>query len=160
MNFLFKIVFFFACGFRKIDLRISCYKKNQGKLDFFHIIGQIKVLNVLLKIGYMPPLKENLIFIFYFSIFSLPSSSSDLFKPFKPLNGPSAPYSPDPLEFLEVNLNSAHTRTGSTIFCVLLWKHKIKEYKIEVRYNWRGPPFHGIIHALKSVLHLYKKYLE
>jgi len=35
-----------------------------------------------------------------------------------------------------------------------------KEYKIEGRYNWRGPPYYMIIHALQTVLHLYKKYLS
>ena len=37
---------------------------------------------------------------------------------------------------------------------------EIKEYRIEVRYNWRGPPYHMIKHALQTVLHLYKKYSE
>ena len=31
-----------------------------------------------------------------------------------------------------------------------------KEYEIEGRNNWRGPPYHMIIHAL----HLYEKYLS
>ena len=35
-----------------------------------------------------------------------------------------------------------------------------KEYEIKERYNWRGPPYHRIIHALQTVLHLYKKYSE
>ena len=35
-----------------------------------------------------------------------------------------------------------------------------KEYEIEGRYNWRGPPYHMIIHALQTVLYLYKKYLS
>ena len=29
--------------------------------------------------------------------------------------------------------------------------------EIEGRYNWRGPPYHMIIHALETVLHLNKK---
>ena len=34
-----------------------------------------------------------------------------------------------------------------------------KEYGIEGRYNWRGPPYHMNIHALQTVLHLYEKCL-
>ena len=34
-----------------------------------------------------------------------------------------------------------------------------KEYEMEERYNWRGPPYLMIIHALQTVLHLDKKYL-
>ena len=35
-----------------------------------------------------------------------------------------------------------------------------KKYEIEGRYNWRGPPYHMIMHALQTVLHLYKTYSE
>ena len=35
-----------------------------------------------------------------------------------------------------------------------------KESEIDGRYNWRGPPYHMIIHALQTVLHLVKKYSE
>ena len=35
-----------------------------------------------------------------------------------------------------------------------------KQYEIEGRYNWRGPPYHMIIHTLQTVLHLNKKYLS
>jgi len=34
-----------------------------------------------------------------------------------------------------------------------------KEYEMGGRYNLRGPPYHMIIHALQTVLHLNKKYL-
>ena len=30
-----------------------------------------------------------------------------------------------------------------------------KEYEIEGRYNWCGPPYHMIIHALQTVLLMY-----
>ena len=45
---------------------------------------------------------------------------------------------------------------------VLNWKsqRKTKEYGIEGRYKWRGPPYHIIIHALQTVLHLNEKYLS
>ena len=33
-------------------------------------------------------------------------------------------------------------------------------YGIEGRYNKRGPPYHMIMHALQTGLHLYKKYSE
>ena len=39
-------------------------------------------------------------------------------------------------------------------------KFENKEYEIEGRYNWRGSPYHMIMYALQTVLHLYKNYLE
>ena len=40
-----------------------------------------------------------------------------------------------------------------------LWEI-LKEYEIEGRYKWRVPPYNMIIHALQTVLHLYKNYLS
>ena len=41
------------------------------------------------------------------------------------------------------------------------WRYWVytKQYEIEWRYNWRCQPYHMIIHALKTVLHLNKNYL-
>ena len=42
----------------------------------------------------------------------------------------------------------------------LVYTGGIKEHEIERRYNWRGPPYHMIIHALQTVLHFFMKYSE
>ena len=53
-------------------------------------------------------------------------------------------------------------RTASTIVYKLFTRKwiDIKEYGIEGKYKWRGPPYDMIIHALQTVLHLNEKYLS
>ena len=38
------------------------------------------------------------------------------------------------------------------------WSVCCKENEMKGRYNWRGPPYHMMMHALQTVLHLNKKY--
>ena len=76
MNFLLKIGYFHFWFLYKIDLRISCYRKTQGK--FIHQYWQDKGLKCLVENRALPPLHGGsfegtstvplkvIFFIFYF----------------------------------------------------------------------------------------------
>ena len=61
---------------------------------------------------------------------------------------------------MKIPIFSLQNQRKTTLSLLLIRFVQIREYRIEGRYNWRGPPYHMIIYALQTVLHLYKKCSE
>ena len=71
-----------------------------------------------------------------------------------------------PMVYRYIYLQNISTYNSCTL--VLIYQPNIsfnisavhREQGIVGRYNWRGSPYHMIIHALQTVLHLHNKYLS
>ena len=64
------------------------------------------------------------------------------------------------LEVAEYKYSHYNLSSHSSLVYTPILQFFTKEYKIEGRYNWRGPPYHVNTCFLQTVLHLYKKYSE